>query len=133
MAQVETVQQIYEAFGRGDVAAILSKMADAVEWEYGGRAEDVPWLHPRQGRAQVAGFFEALGALQIHAFTPKTFFSSGAIVVALVDLDATVKATGKRFHEEDEVHIWHFDSAGRVTRFRHRVDTRKQWEAYGGA
>jgi len=30
---VETVQRIYEAFGAGDVPAILELLADDVEWE----------------------------------------------------------------------------------------------------
>ncbi len=34
MGNIETVQQIYEAFARGDVAAILDKLDEAVEWEY---------------------------------------------------------------------------------------------------
>lgn len=33
MAPIETVQQIYAAFGRGDVPFILSQLADDVEWE----------------------------------------------------------------------------------------------------
>jgi len=33
MGNVATVQAIYEAFGRADVATILEKLDDAVEWE----------------------------------------------------------------------------------------------------
>ncbi len=29
---IKTVQQIYEAFGRGDVATILDKVDDNVDW-----------------------------------------------------------------------------------------------------
>jgi hypothetical protein len=32
VSNVETVRAIYEAFGRGDVATILDKLDDAVEW-----------------------------------------------------------------------------------------------------
>ena len=33
MGTVETVQRIYEAFGAGDVPAMLELLADDVEWE----------------------------------------------------------------------------------------------------
>ena len=33
MSNTDTVREIYEAFGRGDVAAILDRLDDAVEWE----------------------------------------------------------------------------------------------------
>ena len=35
MAHLQTVQQIYEAFGRGDVPAIQAKLTQDVDWEYG--------------------------------------------------------------------------------------------------
>ena len=130
MAHVDTVKEIYGAFGRGDVSAILGRLADRVEWEYGVNSTDVPWLQPRRGRAQVAEFFQALAAIEIHKFQPKTFLEVGSLVVVLVDLEATVRVTGRRIIEEDEVHLWHFDSGGQVNRFRHRVDTQQHWAAY---
>jgi len=132
VAQLQTVQQIYEAFGRGDVPAILAKLAQDVDWEYGGGSTDVPWLQPRRGRERVAGFFAALTGVDFHTFAPKAFFESGPTVVVLVDLEATVRATGRRFVEVDEVHIWHFDAAGLVSAFCHRADTHRQWAAYHG-
>lgn len=35
MSPIETVRQIYAAFGRGDVPAILACLAEDVDWEYG--------------------------------------------------------------------------------------------------
>lgn len=132
MGHKETVQEIYEAFGRGDVPAILDRLDDAVEWEYGTQPGEVPWLQPRHGKAGAAEFFASLAGLEFHNFVPKAILEGDGLVVALVDVDATVKATGKRFVEEDEVHLWHFNDAGRVVRFRHRVDTYRQWEAWKG-
>jgi uncharacterized protein len=133
MAHADTVQQIYEAFGRGDIPAILAHLADDVEWEYGVTSTDVPWLQPRRGRDAVPAFFQALGAIDFHAFQPKAIFAQGAVVVALIDLEGTVRATGIRLVETDEVHIWHFDDTGRVARFRHRADTHLHWTAFHGA
>ena len=112
MGNADTVKAIYEAFGRGDVPAILARLADGVEWEYGDRSTDVPWLEPRRGRADVARFFDALGELEIDRFEPKAFLGSGDVVVVLVDLDARVRRTGRRIREEDEVHVWRFAPDG---------------------
>jgi hypothetical membrane protein len=87
---------MYEAFGRGDIPAILAALAEDVEWEYGVNSTDVPWLQPRRGRAAVAGFFEALGAIDFHSFRPKALLESGPTVVSLIDLDATVRAPAAR-------------------------------------
>ena len=132
MGHKETVQEMYEAFGHGDVPAILDRLDDSVEWEYGAQPGEVPWLQPRQGKAGAAEFFASLAGLEFHNFTPKAILEGDGLVVALVDVEATVKATGKRFLEEDEVHLWHFNDAGRVARFRHRVDTYQQWQAFKG-
>lgn len=132
MSHIPATQRIYEAFGRGDIPSILALVADDAQWEYGVNATDVPWLQPRRGRAGAGEFFQTLAALEFHDFRAKSFFESGNTVVVLVDLDATVKATGRRVVEEDEVHIWQFDDNGRIARFRHRVDTHQHWAAYKG-
>lgn len=129
MSNIQTVQRIYEAFGRGDIPAILGQLAEDVAWEYDKEDAGVPWLVPRRGRAEVAKFFEALAALDFQQFLPKTLLASGNVVVSLNDVAFTVKATGKRVVEEDEVHIWHFDAQGKVSRFCHKTDTLQSWRA----
>lgn len=132
VSHVAVVQQIYQAFGRGDVPAILEHLAENVEWEYGVNSTNVPWLQPRRGRSHVPEFFQALSAVGIERFQPKSFLEAGTLVVVLIDLEGTVHSTGRRVVEEDEVHIWHFDSDGKVARFRHRADTHQHWAAYTG-
>jgi ketosteroid isomerase-like protein len=133
MSHKETVQEMYAAFGRGDVPAILEHLDPDIEWEYDASPTEVPWLQPRQGRAGAAEFFTSLGELEFHRFEPKTILDEGNLVVVLVDVDATVRKTGTRAVELDEVHIWHFGDGGLVTRFRHRADTLKQLRAWQGA
>lgn len=128
---IEVIHRIYDAFGRGDVPAILAHLADDVQWEYGVNSTDVPWLQPRRGRQQVAQFFETLAGWQMHRFVPKTFLQADNLVVVLIDLEATVRATGMRIVEEDEVHIWHVRD-GQVVRFRHRADTAQHLRAFRG-
>src|SRR5687768_13367542 len=108
MQTAEVVQQMYEAFGRGDVPGILEHLAEDVEWEYGLVSTKVPWLQRLRGRADVPRFFEALQRLEFNRFEPHTILASEDVVVVLVNLDATVKSTGKLIQEEDEVHIWWF-------------------------
>jgi uncharacterized protein len=129
MSNVQKVQSVYDAFGRGDIPAILALLADDVEWEYGMSNAGVPWLQPRRGRAEVQKFFESLNGLETTRFEPKTLLEGGNVVVALIDITAVVKATGRTISEEDETHIWHFGSDGLVKRFCHKVDTHQHWAA----
>jgi ketosteroid isomerase-like protein len=125
VSNAQTVRDIYEAFGRGDVPTILSKLAPDVDWEYGqGATADVPYLRKRRGREEVGGFFEAVGGgLEFEKFEPKEILEGDGVVVALIDVAFTVKKTGKSITEEDEIHVWRFNAAGEVARFRHGVDT----------
>lgn len=120
---IARVQEMYAAFGRGDVPAIVEHFAEDIEWEYGALAANPPWLQTRHGRGAAATFFKDLTALDITRFEPKTFLESGNTVVVLIDCEATHRTTGRKFVEEDEVHIWHFNDTGKVMRFRHRCDT----------
>lgn len=129
MSDLQVVQDIYAAFGRGDIPAILEKLADDVDWDYAYRAapNPVPWLQPQRGKAGVAGFFQSVQAnLEIHRFAVNALAEGPGVVVALFDIEATVKPTGKRIVEQDEAHIWHFNEAGQVVRFRHCADTYQQ-------
>ena len=130
MAHADSVREIYQAFGRGDMDTILGHLADDIEWEYGVTSTDVPWLQPLRGKAQVPAFFQSLAAIDFHSFEPTMFLENGHVVVALIDLEATVRATGRRVVEVDEVHIWHFDKEGKAIKFRHRADTHQHWVAY---
>ncbi|MGZ8378610.1 MAG: nuclear transport factor 2 family protein [Gemmatirosa sp.] len=132
MPHADVIREIYGAFGRGDVPAILARLAEDVEWEYGVNATSVPWLQPRRGRDAAAGFFEAFaGATEMHRFEVKAVLQDGNLVVAVIDIEFTVRATGRRVVEEDEVHVWRF-ADDRVVRFRHRADTHQQQRAYEG-
>jgi ketosteroid isomerase-like protein len=132
MGNTEKVQHIYESFGRGDVPAILEHLAETVEWEYGIVSTDVPWLQKRRGRGEVPKFFESLAEFEMQKFEPKTFLENDNVVVVLLDVEFKVKATGTTVVEEDETHIWYFDSEGKVSRFAHKVDTHQHCAAYKG-
>ncbi len=125
MDNIQTVQQIYAAFGRGDVPAILDRLSADVDWEYASSV-DVPWLRRRRGPQEVAGFFTALAeGFAISRFQVKETLASadGQVVAVLVDVAATVTRTGRNVEETDEIHLWRFDPDGKVRKFRHGADT----------
>ena len=123
MSPIETTQQIYAAFGRGDVPAILACLAEDVAWEYGAFPNPVPWLQARQGRAGAAAFFQSLAALEFTHFEPLKILGDADTAVGICRVEATVRATGKRIVEVGEVHCFEFNAQGQVQRFRHAADT----------
>jgi uncharacterized protein len=121
---IQTVQKIYEAFGRGDVPAILELVSPNVEWEYAWSESPVPWLAPGKGRDHVASFFGVVAKeLEFQSFKVNHLLEGDGVVVALASLEAIVKRTKKKLIEIDEAHIWHFDERGQVKKFRHGADT----------
>jgi ketosteroid isomerase-like protein len=128
---IATVQAIYEAFGRGDIPAILERLAADVDWERaGGSGEQagVPWLLHRTGRDGAAAFFATLDAFEFRRFEARSLLAGADQVAAVIDIELVVKASGYTIADE-EVHLWTFDEAGQVRAFPHVVDTAKHIEA----
>jgi uncharacterized protein len=132
-ANLETVQGLYEAFGRGDVPAMLETLADDVSWEHWAdwspHRAGVPWLQPRTGKDGVAEFFGIVGQWEIAEFSVLDLMASDSQVVAQIVIDAKLPS-GSQYRDE-ELHLWTFDEDGRVCRFRHYVDTAKHIAAAG--
>lgn len=131
MSNIPAVQAIYEAFGKGDIPAILDRLADDVEWDR-GMDHGVPYLKPGKGKAHVQNFFQQLAAFQIAKFQPKNLLEGGNQVVAVIDIEGTVTATNTTITDE-ELHLWTFGADGKVTEFRHLVDTAQHVAAMKGA
>ncbi|WP_158221124.1 nuclear transport factor 2 family protein [Kineosporia sp. R_H_3] len=96
--KVEAVQRMYEAFGRGDVDAILAELADDVEWvsvtDKGSAT--VPWYGSYRGRSEVPLFFKRIGsAVQVNDFSALSFTSNDTDVMVALQWGFTVNATGK--------------------------------------
>jgi ketosteroid isomerase-like protein len=121
VSNAETVRAIYEAFGRGDVATILDKLDDNVEWETAVPVSAVPWLHARRGKPNIVGFFESMAPLKINRFEPHTIFDSGDKVFVLIAFEAT--ARGKDYSFPNNGHLWQFNAAGKVVKYDHVTDT----------
>lgn len=124
-----TVGTIYEAFGKGDIPTILSHMADDVQWEQwadnAAQKAGVPWLAPRTGPAGVLSFFQYLGSnMQVSDFQVLSMMAGGNQVAVEFVIEANIPATGGHYRDE-EMHLWTFNDAGKVTRLRHYTDTAK--------
>ena len=131
MTPLETVQQIYQAFGKGDVPAILDKLSDTVQWESwsdnSAQTGGVPWMTARLGKAGAAAFFEEIAKFKIHDFHVLSIMAGDHQVAAEFVIECTVPG-GRRFRDE-EMHLWTFDAAGKIVRFRHYIDTAKHISA----
>lgn len=130
-----TVADIYAAFGRGDVPAILDRLAGDVRWDADWRSNHaqqagVRHLAARNGPAQVAEFFADISEWTVQDFTVLDLIGSGRQVVAEIRAGFALP-NGGRF-ADDELHLWTFDDNGLVTRFRHYVDTAKHIAAASG-
>ena len=128
-ANLALVQDLYAAFGRGDIAVILGALDPNCRWEVVGRTSDFPTLGARKGRGAVQGFFDGLRQhVRISEFSPKEFLVADGKVVVLGHWAVTVKKTGRAV-AGDWVHIFTI-RAGQVTDFRAFSDTAKLAEAY---
>jgi ketosteroid isomerase-like protein len=56
---IETIREIYAAFSRADVPAIVAKLTDDVEW-ISHIDPIVPWAGDFSGKERVIKFFEAI-------------------------------------------------------------------------
>jgi ketosteroid isomerase-like protein len=119
---VKTIQMVYEAFGRGDVAAILANVTDDVEWASEAAGSGAPWYGVRRGLEQVAAFFTEFGStMEVEDFTPISFAANETDVLTVVRFAAKVRATGRRT-EMHLHHYFHFRD-GKIAYYRGTEDT----------
>jgi len=128
------VQDIYAAFGRGDLPAILDVIAPDCRWEAwadnSAQAAGVPEMQPRTGPTGVGEFFGTVAELEIHDFKVLNYLTGPDQVAAEVRIEASTPAGG-RFRDE-ELHLWTLGADGKVVRMRHYVDTAKHIAAAAG-
>ena len=119
---VEVIKGMYEAFGRGDVPAVLGAMAGDIEWN---EAEGMPYGGVYRSPEAVAQnvFGPLLDDVPDFALQPEEIIASGDTVVTVVRYTGTGKATGKKL-DLPVVHVWQVRD-GKVARFRQFADTAK--------
>ncbi len=91
---ITTIQDVYAAFGRGDVPYILSHLTEDVSWEFDAPA-GISWSGLRHGPAETAGCFAGIAAVHSDPLLNRTeFLAVENAVAAFGRNDATVRATG---------------------------------------
>jgi ketosteroid isomerase-like protein len=110
-----TVQELYAAFGRGDLPGILAKLSDDVVWESEGPAA-ISSSGIRHGKAETQGFFEGLNNdFTDHNLTISDYVESGDTVMTLGRYTATAKTSGRKV-DTPIAHYWKFRD-GKVIRY----------------
>ncbi len=117
---ISTVQSVYEAFGRGDVPAILGMLSDDVRWDQRGDSGGVPFFEPRQDDDDVVNFFVALQqSATLTRLDITNLLSGGNQVAAVIEVGLNI---GGQQVDEFEVHLWTFDDDGKISAFDHILD-----------
>jgi len=131
MDNVSLVKNLYAAFGRGDVPAVLGAMSGDIKWY---QAEGNPYMP--SGEAWVGpdsvlnNLFMKLGT-EWDGFTvhPRSFHGAGDSVIVEVRYSGTYKPTGKSM-DAQACHVWDIND-GKVTRFQQYLDTAKVQDVMG--
>jgi ketosteroid isomerase-like protein len=119
---VHTVTEVYEAFARGDVAAVLGAMADDIEWH---EADGMPYGGVHRGGQAIAQ--NVLGPITTDvvnfAVTPERLIAEEVTVVVVTRYTGVGKETGEEL-DLPVVHIWKVRN-GKLAGFRQFIDTAK--------
>jgi ketosteroid isomerase-like protein len=127
-SNVNTVQQVYAAFAKRDIKAILSMLSPDVEW-----GEPPNPFNPAAGTRQGhAGFLEWLNigrqSEEILVLEPRKFLTDNDTVAVVGYTKCLAKPTGKSY-ETDFVHLVTIKD-GKIVRFQEFFDTYAAAEAF---
>ena len=115
----DTLQQGYEAYGRGDLEAAMADWHDDIRWE-GSNSSRIPGSGTHEGKQAIAGVLqETVAAYDEFTVTPDEFVESGDTVVAL---GHTHLSKGGRAEQIPFVHVWRFEG-DKVKRVQLLTDT----------
>jgi ketosteroid isomerase-like protein len=121
MGNADVVASAYEAFGRGDIPALVDLLDDRVEWS---SPMTLPQGGQYKGKDGVVRFFESVGAAW--ATLSLTVESTGEItddlVVAVVDLTGELRDGGPATY--GSMHAFTV-RGGKIVQFREYTDLDK--------
>jgi len=122
---MQLVQRMFAAFGQGDLPAVLSMVAEDVDWQSPVRRTEpgeISWAKPRHSREEVALYFkELVEKVQPEKMEAFEFTAQGNRVVVEGMNRGIVKSTG-RTYEHDWVMVFTV-VGGKIVRHRHYYDT----------
>lgn len=121
MSDVDRVRRSYEAFARGDLAAVVADMDPAIVWE---QAQGLPHGGTYDGLDEVRrNVFDPLRDSWWDEFAADAdeFLDAGGDIVVLGRYRGVARGSGRRL-DVPFVHVWTF-AGGRAVRFRQFLDT----------
>ena len=121
-SNIKTIVGVYEAFGRGDLAAILDVVADDVDWATETVSTGAPWYGVRHGKDGVTAFFAAFGAaMEVEEFTPVSIAANDNDVLTVIRFRARSRQTGRT----GSMHLHHRFTFrdGKIVYYRGTEDT----------
>ena len=129
-ANISKMQQMYGAFGRGDIQTIAAECTDDVSWGTETSAQnEVPWYRIRSGRDGVLDFFSTLAnEVDFERFEPTIFTAAGDEVFVKVDYTYRFKRNGQSAATSG-IHQFTVRD-GKVSQFRAYEDTAKVRDQY---
>ena len=125
-AAAEVVSQLYDAFGRRDLARVFSLLAAEVEIS---QSEELPWGGDYRGHDGARRFFGKLGSAIQSTLEIERLIDSGVHVVAVGWTQGTVNANGASYRVP-VVHVWKVRD-GLVTQAQFFIDNPAMLEALG--
>ena len=119
---IKLIRTAYEAFGRGDLPAVLEVIHDNCDWGVEASGQIAPYYGIRHGRAEILAFFQQLAStFAVERFEPTVIAGDGDDVLAVVAYAITSNATGKSGTMNIHHHFKVMD--GKLTYFRGSEDT----------
>ena len=122
---VAVVREVFACLGRGDLAGVVSLVAEDVDWQSPvtrSHPPEIPWSTTRHTREEVAAFFQELGqAVKPEGFELLDICAQDDRVVVEGRNKGTVRRNG-RGYEHEWVMIFTIQD-NKITRFRHYYDT----------
>lgn len=104
MTPRQVTEEVFTAFGEGDVDRIMRSLHEDIRIEFYG-PEIIPYAGNYDGLAQCRSFFETvLSSVDIHQFDPEDFICDEDKVVVTGHLNLTARKTGRTI-DSDFVHV----------------------------
>lgn len=118
---IAATQQLFEAFGRGDIPGILEHVNDNILIEFYG-PPTIPYAGIYNGRNDAQRFFETvLSSVKIHQFEPQEMLADADKVIVTGHLNLEAFSTGGII-DSDFVHVITLNGK-KWSRFRDFMDT----------
>ena len=119
MTPTQTVQSVYDAFGRGDITHIVGLVAPDAIWR---QSKMVPWGGDYTGPSGAADFFTKLNAAaETTGFVSRENVEAGNEVFSFGTYQCTIRSTGKSA-SMDWMFRWRVED-GRIMLFDSYIDS----------